>query len=124
MSLVRQRLSDYLSHIAEAIERIDRYTAGMDEAAFLQQPLVQDAVVRNLEVIGEASNNIEKRHPDFAAAHSDLPLGPAYHMRNVLAHGYFKIDFAIVWKTIQSELPGLHAKVSAARVALASGGDA
>lgn len=66
MSRDQQRLLDYLLHILEAIERIERYTTEVDELAFLNNPLVQDAVVRNLEVIGEASHNIEQHYPDFA----------------------------------------------------------
>ncbi len=58
MSRDQQRLADYLAHILEAIERIGRYTEDMDELAFLSNPLVQDAVIRNLEIIGEASRNI------------------------------------------------------------------
>lgn len=53
-----QRLAACLGHILEAIERIARYTEGMDEVGFLGNPLVQDGVIRNIEVIGEASNNI------------------------------------------------------------------
>ena len=56
----------------------------MDEQAFMNTQLVQDAVIRNFEVIGEASNNIEKLYPEFAAAHPELPLAFAYQMRNVL----------------------------------------
>jgi uncharacterized protein with HEPN domain len=115
MSRDQQRLADYLAHILEAIERIDRYTHDMDERSFLNNPLVQDAVIRNLEIIGEASNNIEKHHPEFAAAHPELPLAFAYQMRNAVAHGYFKVDLEIVWKTIHSDLPGLHTKVARAR---------
>lgn len=113
-----QRLVDYLAHILEAIERIDRYTIGMDEPAFLNNPLVQDAVIRNLEVIGEASNNIEKHYPEFAAAHPELPLAFAYQMRNAVAHGYFKADHQIVWKTIHSDLPDLRARVQSAQKAV------
>lgn len=111
MTRDQQRLADYLAHIVEAIERVERYTGDMDELGFLKNPLVQDAVVRNFEIIGEASNNIEKRYPEFAAAHPDLPLAFAYQMRNVVAHGYFKVDYEIVWKTIQSELPMLYQRV-------------
>jgi len=110
-----QRLCDYLTHILEAIERIEEYVSDLDETAFLNSKLVQDAVIRNFEIIGEASNNIEKRFPDFVAAHSELPLSSAYQMRNALAHGYFKVDFEIVWKTIHRDLPGLHHLISQAR---------
>ena len=107
MSRDPQRLPDYLGHILEAIERIQHYVDDMDEVGFLNSKLVQDAVIRNLEVIGEACRNIERVHPEFAAAHPELPLALANDMRNALAHGYFKVDLEIVWKTIQSDLPGL-----------------
>ena len=64
MSRDQQRLDDYLAHIPEAIERIDRYTKDMDELAFLNNRLVQDAVIRNFEIIGEASHNIETHYPE------------------------------------------------------------
>ena len=83
------RLHDYLGHILEAIERINRYTAGMDRPAFLSAEQTQDAVIRNFEIIGEASRNIEQRYPEFARQHDAVPWGFAYEMRNALAHGYF-----------------------------------
>ena len=118
MSRDQQRLLDYLLHILEAIERIERYTADVDELAFLNTPLVQDAVVRNLEVIGEASRNVEQHYPDFARQHPSIPFAFAYQMRNAVAHGYFKVDYDIVWKTIQNDLAGLYASVQAARAAI------
>ncbi|MBL8473904.1 MAG: DUF86 domain-containing protein [Rhodocyclaceae bacterium] len=77
----------------------------MDAEAFLTNRMVQDAVVRNIEIIGEASHNIETLSPDFAAAHPELPLAFAYQMRNAVAHGYFKVDLQIVWNAIRNELP-------------------
>ncbi|NNM64255.1 MAG: DUF86 domain-containing protein [Burkholderiales bacterium] len=105
------RLPEYLGHILEAIDRIERYTAGLDEVAFAQNSLVQDAVIRNFEIIGEASRNISKRHPDFAAAHPSLPLAVAYEMRNAVAHGYFKVDLKIVWKTVRDDLGDLRRQI-------------
>lgn len=61
------RVPDYLGHILRAIERIDRYTSDMDEVGFLSSELVRDAVIRNIEVIGEAANNIQRTAPEFAA---------------------------------------------------------
>ena len=89
----------------------------MDESAFLKNKLVQDAVIRNFEIIGEASNNIEKRHPEFVTHHPELPLSSAYQMRNALAHGYFKVDLEILWKTISNDLPEFYKLV---RIALNS----
>ena len=111
MSRGKQRLADYLGHIQEAIERIRQYVEGLDEPAFQQSNLAQDAVIRNFEIIGEASYNIQKHCPEFAAEHPELPLAFAYQMRNALAHGYFKVDLEIVWKTIHSDLPRLYLQV-------------
>ena len=109
--MTRERLADYLARILQAIERIQRYTEGMDEAGFLRSEMAQDAVIRNFEVLGEASRNVGRDHPAFVAAHAELPLSFAYEMRNALAHGYFKVDLGIVWKTIETELPLLQRQV-------------
>lgn len=121
MSRDQQRLQDYLAHILQAIERIDRYCADLSELDFLQNELVQDAVIRNFEVVGEACNNIEKHYADFAEAHPELPLSSAYQMRNAIAHGYFKVDYELVWKTIQSDLPTLYELIQQAEQTLQSG---
>ena len=110
----RQRLADYLGHILQAIERIDRYTEDLGEVAFLEDEMAQDAVIRNFEIIGEASHNIEARFPEFAQAHPELPLAFSYQMRNAVAHGSFKVDLEIVWKTLRTDLSGLYALVSEA----------
>lgn len=108
----RLRLPEYLGHILQAIERIHRYVEDLDEVVFLADEKTQDAVIRNFEIIGEASSNIKRYHTEFACQHAELPLNFAYEMRNALAHGYFKIDLEIVWKTIHANLPELHAQVS------------
>lgn len=107
------RVADYLKHILQAISNIQDYTTGMDLAGFIADRKTCDAVIRNLEVIGEACNNIAKNHRDFTAEHAAVPWGFAYEMRNALAHGYFTVDLAIVWQTIQSDLPALQSQVSA-----------
>lgn len=118
MSRDQQRLPDYLTHILEAIERIGRYTENMSKTAFLENQMVQDAVIRNFEIIGEASHNIEVNYPEFSAARPELPLAFAYQMRNAVAHGYFKVDLEIVWNTIHANLPALHDQVREALISL------
>lgn len=81
------RIPDYLEHILEAIRRIVTYTEDLSEAAFLEDEKTQDAVIRNFEVIGEASRNIERNHPEFAAEHPNIPWGDAYLLRIQVAHG-------------------------------------
>jgi uncharacterized protein with HEPN domain len=105
------RLSDFLAHILDAIERCQRYIAGMDEAELRSDQKTQDAVIRTFEIVGEASNNIIKRFPDFAAEHPEIPWRKAVGMRNILAHGYFTVDLGAVWKTIHSDLPDLQRKL-------------
>lgn len=111
MNAEPDRLPDYLGHILDAVDRIRRYTQGMTEAGFLANEMVQDAVLRNLEIIGEASRNIQRRYPNFANKHPELPLSSAYEMRNALAHGYFQVDLSIVWKTLEKDLPALQQQI-------------
>ncbi|MGB4117954.1 MAG: DUF86 domain-containing protein [Polaromonas sp.] len=106
-----QRCTDYLRHIVEAIDTIQAYTVGMDATAFLTDRKTCDAVIRNIEIIGEACNNVTKHRADFAATHASIPWGFAYEMRNALSHGYFNVDNAIVWQTVQHDLPNLRAQV-------------
>lgn len=101
------RVQEYLRHILQAIQRIDRYVEDVAEPDFLSDEKTQDAVIRNFEIIGEACNNITKYHADYADSHPEVPWDFAYEMRNALAHGYFKVDLEIVWKTIHSDLPGM-----------------
>ncbi len=67
------RLMGYLQHIRDAILRIGRYVEGLDEPRFLTDDKTQDAVIRNLEIIGEASNNITSRFPECMAQHPEIP---------------------------------------------------
>jgi uncharacterized protein with HEPN domain len=81
----------------DAVRRIQSYTANMGEVEFRHSNLIQDAVIRNIEVLGEASNQVLQRYPEFATAHPEVPLRAARNMRNVLTHGYFTINLAVVW---------------------------
>jgi len=107
------RVMDYLSHIVEAIDRIHRYVEDMTEHTFLVDEKTQDAVVRNFEILGEAAHNIEQFHPAFAQANADVPWLLMYTMRKRVAHGYFKVDYELVWKTIHADLPELRSQVAA-----------
>lgn len=111
------RTQDYLEHILEAIERIQSYTRKIDLAAFLQNHLVQDGVIRNIEVIGEAANNVRKRAPEFAVLHPEVDWEAIYAMRNRIAHGYFQVDLDLVWKTLQNDLPKLEVEIRRLRLA-------
>lgn len=101
----RLALMDYLEHIRQAVSRIRRYVTDLDHAAFLANEEKQDAVIRNLEIIGEAAGNIQRHFPDFARQYPGFPLKEAYGTRNALSHGYFKVDLNVVWKTVERDLP-------------------
>ena len=109
------RLEEYLKHVLKAIDRIQTYCGDMSEVSFISSQITQDAVIRNFEIIGEASKNIERvATPEFLALNSDLPLSFAYDMRNLLAHGYYKVDLEVVWKTIEADVPNLKVLVEKA----------
>lgn len=105
------RLEDYLGHIHQAIQHINDYLVDVSKETFLESSLLQDTVIRNLEIIGEASHNIETVAPAFAAAHPELPLVFAYRMRNAVSHGYFGVDTELVWDTVKNDLPGFQCRV-------------
>lgn len=75
--------------------------------------MAQDAVIRNIEIICEAANNITKSAPAFAAEYDDIPWPVIYAMRNRISHAYHQVDLEIVWQTIHRDLPGLHERVIA-----------
>jgi len=105
------RVPDYLGHIVQAIDRIERYTADIDEAGFLASELVQDAVIRNIEIVGEAANNIQREAPAFAVAHASVPWQVMYAMRNRVSHGYHAVDLQVVWTTVRDDLPALRDQI-------------
>ena len=105
------RVSDYLEHILQAITQIETYTQGVDQAAFVRSPPLQDAVVRNIEIIGEAANKILSVDSAFEKNHPDLELRAAYAMRNALSHGYFTVNPVVVWGTAQNDIPTLKKQV-------------
>ena len=105
------RIPDYLEHILEALKRIFDYVEDIGEVGFLTNALVQDAVLRNLENIGEASNKLVRYHDEFIKQYPDVPWEDMYWMRNRISHGYFSIDFEIIWKTIEQDLPTLEEQI-------------
>jgi uncharacterized protein with HEPN domain len=105
------RVPDYLEHIREAIERIFRYVEDLDETAFAGSQLVQDAVIRNIEIIGEASRNIEQVDPGFIAKHPEIEFADSRAMRNAVVHGYFEVDLEVVWQTVKQDLDLMRSQV-------------
>lgn len=98
-----------IADILAAVQKIERYIAGMDQTAFLQDEKTIDAVVRNLEIIGEAA----RRMPDsFTAQHSNVPWRQIAGLRNRIVHDYFGLDLEIIWGVLARELPKLKADLA------------
>lgn len=96
-----------LDDILEAIERINRYTQGLDFQKFEEDQRTVDAVIRNFEIIGEAARQI----PAFIE--NDYPIIPWNNirdMRYILIHVYFEVDMEIIWRTISHNLPFLKSR--------------
>lgn len=92
----------FAEDILDAIEKINRYINGFSYDDFVENEMVIDAVIRNLEVIGEAAKNIsEKDQKNY----STIPWKRMIGLRNIVIHGYFGIDLAIIWEIITRNLP-------------------
>ena len=97
----------YLESIRECLERIEEY-ADADAATFMNSRLIQDGVIRNLELIGEATKNLSA---ELRAANPEIPWRQIAGMRDVLIHDYLKVNLSRVWRTVESDLPPLDAAV-------------
>jgi uncharacterized protein with HEPN domain len=105
----------YLLHIRDSIHRIKSYTvAGKD--AFLADAKTQDAVVRNLEIIGEAAKNISE---GTRASYPETPWRRIAGMRDKVIHEYFGVDLSLIWDVVEGELPSLERQVETMLSALA-----
>jgi uncharacterized protein with HEPN domain len=105
------RVPQYLQHIVDAIDRATSYVRGMDLAGFEADTRTQDAVIRSIEIVGEAANKTRVADPDFAAKHPHIPWDVMYGMRNRIVHDYFEVDLGIVWQTVHRDLPVLREHV-------------
>jgi uncharacterized protein with HEPN domain len=101
------RTADYIEHMLDAIAQVREYVAPHSLETFSSTRLFIDAVVRNIEIIGEAARNVMISDPDFVAAHPEIPWEGMYSMRNRLAHGYFATNTETIWVTVQRDLPEL-----------------
>jgi uncharacterized protein with HEPN domain len=93
---------EYLADILEAISRIESYLDPLDYKKFLKDTKTQDAVVRNLEIIGEASKRISEK---LKVETSEIPWKKMAGARDVLIHGYFGVNYDIVWGIAREEFP-------------------
>jgi uncharacterized protein with HEPN domain len=104
----KRRDQDYLNDIQEAIKRIIAYTENLTYDPFMEDLKTQDAVIRNLEVMGEATKNLSsplrKKYPQ-------IPWKDLAGIRDKLIHHYFGINYEIVWKIVEEQLPLLQPQI-------------
>jgi len=98
-----------LHDILEAAEKIEKFTKGCNKAEFLKNDLLESGVLLQFEIIGEAINHLDEEIKD---KYSNVKWAKAVGFRNAIIHGYYQIDFKLVWKTVKNDLPELKKKVA------------
>jgi uncharacterized protein with HEPN domain len=99
----------YLRHILDAVKRIESYINGIACEEFLENEMVQAAIIREMEIIGEAA----KRLPEnFKTGHPDIPWRKMAGMRDKLVHDYMGVDIDAVWDTVDRDLPALKESIA------------
>ena len=104
----RSRDKKRLEHMLQAIERICRYTKGKNFEDFIADDMMYYAVVKNIEILGEASNMLTE---EFRQAHPKTPWKQVNGMRNYIVHEYFQVDNNVVWDVITNDLPILEQQI-------------
>jgi uncharacterized protein with HEPN domain len=94
----------FLEHILESILLIKQYTANLSKEEFVLSLQIQDAVIRRLEIVGEAVKNLPL---EFRNTYPTIPWRQIAGMRDILIHEYFGVDLNLTWKTIQKDILGL-----------------
>ena len=96
----------YIEHIFDAISNIKDYTQDMNRSDFGRNRMAQDAVIRNIEIIGEATKNISH---EMRMTYYEIPWKMMAGMRDKLIHDYMGVDVDVVWRTIELDIPELEA---------------
>ena len=102
------RDKERLEHMLAATERVIRYTSNKDFDDLKTDDMMYYAVVKNIEIIGEAANLLS---PEFISSHSDTPWKQVRGMRNYIVHEYFQIDDVVVWGVVTTDIPVLRSQI-------------
>lgn len=108
---MRERVNDRgrLEHILMAINNVEEFLQGYDYERFVKDKILYYAVVKNVEIVGEAAYMLSL---EFKAEHTDTPWDQIEKMRHVLVHGYYQILPEVLWLTIHDDLPPLKESVT------------
>ena len=104
-----RRDKERLEHILAAIERVNRYVADKTYQDLVDDDMMYYAVVKNIEIIGEAANMLTA---DFQEAHPNTLWKKVRGMRNYIVHEYFQIDDVVVWGVVKTDIPILHTQIT------------
>ncbi len=99
----------FIKHILESIRYIESFVKNKSKSDFLKSVQLQDAILRRLEIIGEATKNISE---EFKFTHPDLPWKEMIKTRDKLIHGYFGVDLDLTWDIIEKDLPDLKKRIN------------
>ena len=110
---------DCIEPILEALKRMFDYIDDVDETEFLNDTLVQDAVLYNLGMVEAAACELAERHPAFIRQHADIAWGTLCSIKQRIAHHYFNVDFKVMWSLIEQDLPILGEQIQEMKEAVA-----
>lgn len=99
----------FIAHILESMQLIGEFTKGISKEKFLKSVQLQDAIIRRLEIIGEAAKNLPE---EFRKRHTAIPWSEMARTRDKLIHGYFGVDLDLTWDIVKKDLPALKRKIS------------
>jgi uncharacterized protein with HEPN domain len=94
--------SVYVRHMLDAVARLNRHAEGVDRDAFLADEMIQDAIIRQLEILGEAAGRVSR---DTCARYAAVPWTEITGLRHRLIHDYLGVDLPLIWRVVQVEIP-------------------
>jgi uncharacterized protein with HEPN domain len=110
--------SVYVRHMLDAIARLERHISGLDKVGFLSSEMVQDAVIRQLEILGEAAGRVSK---ESCARFTEIPWSRITGLRHRLIHDYLGVDLELVWKVVAVDLAEVTPQIRSMLVSLEQG---
>lgn len=112
MTALTRQYDLYLKDILDAIEKIEKYTEGIEKSKFIEKDIVLDAVMRNFQVIGDAANELPE---EFKEENDEVEWRKVQDFRNIVVHKYWEVDKDIAWEIVEEKIPELKRKIKRIR---------